>query len=98
MTVSHSANLAPVLERLKAALGSYGRVAAALAVEANYLTRWRKLGYIPEIWALDVEGLNVTDAHGRIDSRAVLVEARAARWANEQKKRAATVGPGPAPA
>lgn len=74
---------------MKAALGSYGRVAAALAVEANYPTRWRRLGYIPEIWALDVESLNVTDTHGRIDPRLVLVEARVARWVNEQKKKAA---------
>lgn len=70
-----------ILDRLKAILGSYGRVTAALGVSANYATRWAREGFIPEVWALAVEDLNLRDEWGAITSRDVLLEARAAKTA-----------------
>lgn len=74
-----------VLDRLKASLGSYGRVATALGVEANYPTRWHKAGYIPEIWALDVHELFIADHNGPITVFDVLIEARDVRRAKVQE-------------
>ena len=70
-----------ILDRLKALLGSYGRVTAALDVAPNYATRWSREGFIPEVWALAVEELNLHDEWGAITSRDVLLEARAAKTA-----------------
>ena len=70
-----------ILDRLKAILGSYGRVTVALDVAPNYATRWAREGFIPEVWALDVEDLHLQDEWGAITARDVLFEARAGRTA-----------------
>ena len=77
-----SANNPPmILDRLKAILGSYGRVTVALDVAPNYATRWVREGFIPEVWALDIEDLNLRDEWGAITAREVLLEARSGRIA-----------------
>lgn len=71
--------MATILERLSDALGSQNAVARALDVHDSYPTRWKKLGYIPEQWALAVHRLNVSDSTGRITGRDVLIEAENTR-------------------
>ena len=78
----------PILDRLKAVLGSYGRVTAALDVAPNYATRWTREGFIPEVWALAVEDLNLRDGWGAITARNVLLEARAGRTARHDRQAA----------
>lgn len=68
-----------VVERLRAALGSYAKVAEALGANRNYVTRWRDGGCIPEQWALDVHRLKVTDEWGAITYWEVLLEAERVR-------------------
>lgn len=68
-----------VVERLKAALGTYAKVADAIGANRNYVTRWRDAGCIPERWALDVHRLRIKDGWGSITYWDVLLEAEAAR-------------------
>ena len=68
-----------VLARLVIHFGSAKRATAALGVRANWATQWKRNGLIPEIWALDIEALNVADAWGHISVYDVLYEAAAAR-------------------
>lgn len=84
--MARSANIPPrILDRLKAILGSYGRVTKALGVSPNYATRWTREGFIPEIWALEVEHLNLGDQWGEISAYDVLIEARAGRSARLER-------------
>lgn len=68
-----------ILDRLRIALGSQNATARALGVSENYPTRWRKEGFIPESYALDVGELKISDEYGRITAMDVLVEAREMR-------------------
>lgn len=77
-----------ILDRLKAILGSYGRVCVALDVAPNYATRWGREGFISEAWALDIEDLNLRDEWGAITARSVLLEARAGRTARHDRQAA----------
>lgn len=70
-----------LLERLKTHYGSYAQVAVALGVADNYPSRWRRAGFIPEAYALDIEALRVSDRFGVIDAMDVLRAARDARKA-----------------
>lgn len=72
-------NLPSLLSRLVAYFGSNYRLTQSLQVNKNYATRWLREGYIPEMWALDVEALGVTDSFGTITAYTVLLEAAAVR-------------------
>ena len=72
-------NEPPILARLVAYFGSAYRVTQQLGVAKNYATRWSREGYIPEMWALDIEALGVTDGWGTITAYDVLREAAAVR-------------------
>lgn len=69
----------PLLVRLCAALGSGYKLCERLGVPDNYPTKWRKAGYIPEQWALDIEQLRVKDSYGDITAYTVLYEAARVR-------------------
>lgn len=70
-----------VLERLRNHFGSYCKVCRALEVADPYANRWRKIGYIPELFALSVDRLHVRDRYGEITAYTVLEEAEAVRAA-----------------
>ena len=72
-------NLPSLLDRLQVHFGTWYRLTEALSVNRNYSTRWRQEGYIPEMWALDIEALGVTDSYGTITAYTVLLEAAAVR-------------------
>lgn len=68
-----------VIDRLRGHFGSFPKVAAALGVSTPYTTHWRREGFIPESWALEIEALGVRDAWGEITVYDVLYEAAAVR-------------------
>lgn len=68
-----------LLDRLAAHFGNWYRLTEALGVNRNYSTRWRAEGCIPELWALDIEALGVSDTYGTITAYTVLLEAAAVR-------------------
>lgn len=69
----------PLLDRIKAYFGSDYALTKRLGVRRNYTTTWRQSGFIPEMWALDIEALGVTDGWGTITAYDVLREAAAVR-------------------
>lgn len=77
--MNDSEQIPPVVERLRAALGSYAKIADALGANRNYVTRWRDAGCIPERWALDVHRMKVSDEWGAITYWEVLIEAEQSR-------------------
>lgn len=79
MRITEFEHLPPTVERLRAALGSYAKVADALGANRNYMTRWRRAGCIPERWAFDVHRLRVVDQWGTLTYWDVLIEAERAR-------------------
>lgn len=74
-----------LLERLREIHGSYGKLCKALSCPDNYPMNWRRAGYIPERWALDIHRLNVRDQWGQITAMTVLYEAEEARLAMIRK-------------
>lgn len=72
-------NLPSLLNRLAAHLGSWYRLTQALGVNRNYSTKWRASGFIPELWALEIEALGASDSYGTITAYTVLLEAAAVR-------------------
>lgn len=68
-----------VVERLVHHFGSGAAMCRALGVTPNFATGWRREGFLPELWALEVERLNVVDEWGRITAYEVLLEAEAVR-------------------
>lgn len=79
--MSTTENKPCVLERLYQHFGSYGKVCRALEVTDSYTPRWRRTGYIPELFALAVDRLHVRDQWGEITVYTVLEEADAVRAA-----------------
>lgn len=70
----------PLIERLFVAAGGQTRLARKLGVADNYGTAWKKAGYIPEQWALDIEHLRLKDGQGQdITAYTVLYEAARVR-------------------
>jgi len=78
MDKTDTENKPPVVDRLRAALGSDARAAEALGANRNYMQRWRQAGYIPERWALDIHRLRIKDEWGPLDYWEVLIEAE--KW------------------
>ena len=78
-------NLPNLLDRLAAHFGNWYRLTEALGVNRNYSTQWTREGFIPEIWALEVEHLNLGDQWGEISAYDVLIEARAGRSARFER-------------
>jgi hypothetical protein len=68
-----------LLERLRSIYGSYGKFCRAIGVPDSYPNKWKRTGYIPEQWALDIHRLAVRDSEGQITAMTVLYEAEEAR-------------------
>jgi hypothetical protein len=68
-----------LISRLVAYYGSNYRLTQVLGVAKNYATRWLREGYLPEMWALEIEALGISDTYGTITAYTVLLEAAAVR-------------------
>ena len=68
-----------VIHRLKELLETFAAIASALGVPRNYVTRFRRQGFINEVWALDVRELKLRDQFGPITAYDILLETREAR-------------------
>lgn len=68
-----------VIDRLAEVYGNDNRTSLALGVGDNYPLRWRRNGYITEVYALAVEELRVIHDGQLITAYDVLLEAREAR-------------------
>jgi len=69
----------PIIERLVKHFGSGSALCRALGRTPNFATAWRRDGFIPETWALDIERLEVVDKWGEITAYDVLLDAEKVR-------------------
>ena len=77
---------------MKSVLGNDAKVAESLELQRNFITRWRREGYIPERHALAVERLGIVHDGEKITAYDVLFEAERARAANIEAAYAAMEG------
>lgn len=78
--MAKSSNFVPsVVERLVQHFGSGAALCRALGRRDHFAVAWRREGFIPETWALDIERLEVVDKWGEITAYDVLLDAEKVR-------------------